>query len=487
MRRQMIPARILLLCLGVLGPIAAEGKDEEGGLDLVWSYAAFGCDTEGNRVANQAFVEFTFAFNPNVLGQSDDGSRRLTMQLLCKESTTGATLSERWTVVATPAIGDSFVFDPIASVKTFRAEPGEYSGSLVVVDRSRPEMADTVPVDIFVPDMDGRTPAVSDLELITQMAPAPESKEVPFERLGYILRRNLTGVVTTYLHGYLELYDAHRMTQEGLTVAWRIADTAGRVLFAADSVHLRGTDPVKALTFSLPMANVPTGQYLLVATVSAGRGAARVDSVRRLRVFYVWNESEESTPVAEEGGTYIGEDFIDPIYAGLTERELDERYEVVSLLLLKRDRTVWDGLSGAEAKGRFLSIFWNRHGDPEMPGYQKREQFFERVSFAAKNYRSGLRPRGWDSDRGRVLIQYGEPDAIDRHVSDFNRHPYQIWTYSSHRAEFVFVDAGQTGAFQLVHSTARGELQNFNWERDHAQMLDDPNEFSGDDPFGFPR
>lgn len=75
-------------------------------------------------------------------------------------------------------------------------------------------------------------------------------------------------------------------------------------------------------------------------------------------------------------------------------------------------------------------------------------------------------------------MMFGEPDNIERHPNDFNRKPYQIWTYSSSQFTFVFVDVGQTGLYNLVHSTAPGEVQNHSWERDYAQMHDDPNERS---------
>src|SRR5690606_19220396 len=100
---------------------------------------------------------------------------------------------------------------------------------------------------------------------------------------------------------------------------------------------------------------------------------------------------------------------------------------------------------------------------------------------ASSYYRSSLTPDGWDSDRGRVLLKYGTPDGIERHPNDFNRKPFEIWTYATSRLTFVFVDVSQTGNYLLVHSTAPGELRDANWEQNHAQMHDDPNESSAVD------
>lgn len=81
-----------------------------------------------------------------------------------------------------------------------------------------------------------------------------------------------------------------------------------------------------------------------------------------------------------------------------------------------------------------------------------------------------MAPHGWDSDRGRVLLTYGEPDGIDRYPHQHNRKPYEIWRYSSINAEFVFVDVGQTGTYRLVHSTALNEVSAPDWEAQYAAM-----------------
>ena len=104
---------------------------------------------------------------------------------------------------------------------------------------------------------------------------------------------------------------------------------------------------------------------------------------------------------------------------------------------------------------------------PENP---TRDHYYERIKFASNMYGSAMYPRGWDSDRGRVLLQFGKPDGIDRHPNEHNRKPYEIWHYSSLGYSFVFVDRTQTGTYQLVHSTAPNEISEPDWEGNHAAI-----------------
>ncbi len=76
--------------------------------------------------------------------------------------------------------------------------------------------------------------------------------------------------------------------------------------------------------------------------------------------------------------------------------------------------------------------------------------------------------RGIYSDRGRVFIQYGPPNDTWGHELDPGALPYQIWKYNvtPHRRNVIFVFYNPTGIdneYELIHSTAYGELRNPRW------------------------
>ncbi len=105
--------------------------------------------------------------------------------------------------------------------------------------------------------------------------------------------------------------------------------------------------------------------------------------------------------------------------------------------------------------------------------------------------------KGYDTDMGRVILSYGYPDdiidekfaastgfqkrsEIDRRLDPYapdvdpdgvNYYPYQIWIYNTtpfgeSNRKFVFYAKGDNlMEYFLLHSNAKGELQDMYWER----------------------
>jgi hypothetical protein len=58
------------------------------------------------------------------------------------------------------------------------------------------------------------------------------------------------------------------------------------------------------------------------------------------------------------------------------------------------------------------------------------------------------------------------PDEIDRHYSEAETVPYEIWIYSQERRyDFVFADLQSNGHFVLLHSSKEGEVHNTGWRQ----------------------
>ncbi|MBS1647011.1 MAG: GWxTD domain-containing protein [Bacteroidetes bacterium] len=91
-----------------------------------------------------------------------------------------------------------------------------------------------------------------------------------------------------------------------------------------------------------------------------------------------------------------------------------------------------------------------------------------------KMYRCGTLP-GYMSDRGRVYLQYGAPDAAQQVATEPDSYPYEIWQYYrikdpatgqfQSNKKFVFMNRELDGhCYHLIHSDARGELRDDRWQ-----------------------
>jgi GWxTD domain-containing protein len=116
---------------------------------------------------------------------------------------------------------------------------------------------------------------------------------------------------------------------------------------------------------------------------------------------------------------------------------------------------------------KFIYVFWKsrNNNDPESEWKKYKEQ----VEFVQKNYGTQIR-KGFETDRGRVYLKYGCPDNIIESKHEPSAYPYEIWHYyllgEQRDKRFVFYNPQLVGDdYTLLHSDAKGEVYDKNWER----------------------
>jgi GWxTD domain-containing protein len=96
--------------------------------------------------------------------------------------------------------------------------------------------------------------------------------------------------------------------------------------------------------------------------------------------------------------------------------------------------------------------FWDsRDPDPATPENEFKTEFLRRLGYANTRFRSVV--EGWQTDMGRVYIQYGEPDDIDSQPIGKMLHAWETWYYYSEHQKFIFVDKEGFGEFRLVEKS----------------------------------
>jgi len=88
---------------------------------------------------------------------------------------------------------------------------------------------------------------------------------------------------------------------------------------------------------------------------------------------------------------------------------------------------------------------------------------------------------GYQTDRGRVYIQYGAPTEITSSPSEANAAPYEIWQYNripNNETNIIFVFSEKditNNDYFLIHSDATGEIHNDRWKMDIYQNFEQYN------------
>lgn len=308
---------------------------------------------------------------------------------------------------------------------------------------------------------------LSDVQLAARIS--RDSTQGQFTKGNYLVLPNPPGIYGTtlpVLYFYAEVYNltyGHPGDSAFYKVNYIILNGEGQraKVFPSSRKAKPGTSAVEV--GGLNIITLPSGTYYLVLEVVDPTTGERASVMKK---FFIYREGETFATQSQKAPTSKGSSGLDAErYNVMSERELDHEFEVTRYINTAEDRATWKKLNLA-GKRNFLRDFWARMDQtPGTPENEFKQDYLARVAEANAVFK-GLR-EGWKTDRGRILLQYGRPDEIERFPFSAENKAYHIWHYYSIQGGvmFIFVDKREMGDFELVHSTARGELFDADWQR----------------------
>ncbi len=116
---------------------------------------------------------------------------------------------------------------------------------------------------------------------------------------------------------------------------------------------------------------------------------------------------------------------------------------------------------------QFLLAFWTER-NPQEPR-KAFDEYMQQVAIAQANFGTRIK-KGYQTDRGRVFLEYGPPNTRSTQHNEPSNYPYEIWQYytlknNQRNKKFVFYSPDLvTNDFELLHSDAVGEIINPRWK-----------------------
>lgn len=114
---------------------------------------------------------------------------------------------------------------------------------------------------------------------------------------------------------------------------------------------------------------------------------------------------------------------------------------------------------------QYLLRFWEQRNleNPEV-AFKK---YLQEVTIVEKMYGTRI-SKGFETDRGRVYLQYGAPNTVVKNYNEPSAYPHEIWHYytleNQRNRKFVFYNTDlSTNEFALLHSDATGEPNDYQW------------------------
>jgi GWxTD domain-containing protein len=231
-----------------------------------------------------------------------------------------------------------------------------------------------------------------------------------------------------------------------------------------------------AIISDLNIKKLPSGNFILIWDL--------VDSTGKI-VAFTYRGFRKSNPGVE----YKSDDNLavaksDALMAEIEKMNLVEsRHLVASLLPVasssEQSTILYLKKKGTETEIRnYLHKFWLKKS-PEKPANALAD-FRALLVYADKKYSTQTMP-AYQTERGRVVLQYGKPNLIENEYSDRNRKamqnlntiPYEIWYYyvldqpvRQSDVMFVFVQQNRGNEnYRLLHSSGIGEVRNGEWRK----------------------
>ncbi|MCD6111688.1 MAG: GWxTD domain-containing protein [Bacteroidales bacterium] len=125
---------------------------------------------------------------------------------------------------------------------------------------------------------------------------------------------------------------------------------------------------------------------------------------------------------------------------------------------------VMDKTDLSTIKQFFLNFWLKRNSTNPKMAWLK---YLTQVNTVNESFRT-LVKKGYETDRGRVYLQYGPPNSITKRHHEPSAYPYEIWHYynidGQSNRKFVFVANDLvTNDFFIIHSNVIGEISNYRW------------------------
>jgi GWxTD domain-containing protein len=411
------------------------------------------------------YLEFYYSFNQSqfkLVKTGNEHSASAIMSLTFKsKKNDSVVLFYRWRVPMKITDTSSAGLDhPLVSVQGFKLPFGEYTALVSCYDENN-----SLSIDSLQYDLKSRIPsdkiAVSDIQLSSQIQQVPkDEKNVFYKNTLEVIPHpsGIYGIGLPIMFLYIEAYNLTLIKSDSFKYTAQVFDATGENLKKTSKNRKKVNESAIEVS-TINCSDLPSGTYVVKCTFCDIKDTTYF--VSTARKFYVYNPQVAPAKTTKDVTSMVSNE-----YAIKNEEEINREFEMLKYVALAKEKEQFASLTTLESKRVFMMNFWNNRdqdNDPAMNIFK--EKFQKGIKYVNQTYRTGQK-EGWKTDRGRVYLMYGPPSETERYPNETGTKPYEIWNYNELEGgvKFVFVDRSGMGDYILIHSTARNELSDSNWE-----------------------
>lgn len=374
----------------------------------------------------------------------------------------------------TPVMKDSVIED-FYDLRRFPLKPGNYTFEIELQDLNAEGNSVKASKPIVIENFKNST-FISDIQVSEEVTRGNGTSV--FYKSGYDLIPRLSTFYPqelTTLPVYLELYNTALLGDSVFGLKQFITDMNGKEVENFTTFTRHKVSEVVPVLRPVDITALPTGKYSLEYAI------IRRDMSEVVKKAYEFERSNDVMAEIDPAKilidpafqTSIPEDSVGFYLASLIPMSQHSEIKSILEILKKKDN---------ELARKHIQGFWVATSGTKY--YSEWLKYKAQVQLVQKVYATNFQA-GYETDRGRVYLQYGAPSSIVQKEVSSNEYPYEIWQYNKigkfSNKRFIFYNPDLVNnAYRLLHSDMIGELKNASW----PLMLNKRNSTNGnvDDP-----
>lgn len=467
-------------------------------LSALFSYATF------NLVKGDPYVETYVDYDAwnLIFAQQPDGQYKATVETTLLVMSGDSIVFAKKYDLSSPSVSDKsqnrFNF---LDIQRFALKNGIYNLRMILHDKNAGQST-SVEINEKLVINYGKQPQMSSVQLMSSIRPT--SSQNMLSRSGYDMEPYISDFVPQQVKAmnfYYEIYHLNREIFNGdfITIAFIEIQESGQRMPGIEQVqHHKGAATVPVIG-GLDISELPSGNYNLVVEVrDKDNQLLLYDKVPFMRSNPSVKMPETTVADSTFAGAIVNENLLNTYLRNMIPIATKAEAQYIRELVHEPGKL--------QEKQVFFYNFWAARN--KLSPADSWKEYKTRIEYVATHFGSG-NFAGYETDRGRVYLQYGPPTYIRdeknyvsmRRFSDnvstqvqihsssgwedtpqsssqsinggttgqIHYLPFQMWRYDRIPGEdpircFIFWDEFRSGLYKLLNSNVRGEPMMANWE-----------------------
>jgi len=342
---------------------------------------------------------------------------------------------------------------------------GSYNFELSISDKNRNKPPFKINEDVTI-DFPKDKLKVSGIELIESYKKATEENQLTKSGYDFIpYMDNFYPASINKITFYSEVYNSNSIiaAEEKFGISTSLHSYENnKIVSSYLRIKRESPKPVNVVFGEFDISNLPSGNYNLVISIRDKNNLELASN----SLFFQRSNPNVTFNLADLSSVDLNSSFASQFHDTDSLREfIRTLFPIASAnekLFIKEQLKT----ANLEFMQKFFQIFWLTRDDKNP--LLAWSNYYDQVLAVDKEFHS-INKKGYETDRGRVYLQFGPPNTRSQSYDEPRAYPYEIWQYyklgnQSNRKFVFFAHETATGDFELLHSDAQGEIYNSRWE-----------------------